>query len=774
MMAPAFQHAKQDFLSAHGDTYGYKGWLDQNWWQEVGQRLGPGQHYLDMTGAGLYTNSQVTAVMRELTSSTFGNPHSRNPSSSRSTQEVEAARQLVLQFFNANPEDYYVVFTKGATESLKMVGEYFPWAFQAKPQPSGTSINADSNTSSITRTISSASSASSMSTSSNGSSIRGPDTTPSSHFIYTQANHKSVLGIGAYAKQHGAALHCLTLDQMQHWLESSGAPAPPSRTTYRTSNTPTTCTDATCCGATAAPTQDPTNYHSHGSTSDHMEGCGNVGSDGGVCGAQAGGCCPVPPAAAEAAAACAPVPVTAVGGPGAAGSSCCGAGVTHHLVAYPAKDNYEGRMYPLQWIQQVHAKSDEANRYFVVLDVAAHAASHALDLSRVNPDFVTLSFYKIFGYPSGLGALLVRREAARHLRKVYFGGGSVDYCTAEDAWAVMSGPPAGLEDGTLGFLNIAALKHGFNMLQQLGGIEAVEHHVEALRSWTYDQLVGLKHSNGSPLLTLFGAHAHGPQHQGGIFQFQVLTSSGDRLPGRLVEAAATAAGLHLRTGCNCNPGRCLPNLGITPEEERARAAEGHTGPVLVVMRPRPAAHGTNTTSTAPQAGTQSDTWAASGTAAAAGEGAAVNGAEGSGPHQLVPVPLPVGSVRASLGALSTFEDCYAFVRFLGTTFKDFEVNNMDLLTGVKTVSVLTQHEQEVTVQARISTSDGGAALQDRSVLKQAGNIMMREEEGAVDHHSPEAAAVAVAEDSDTTVLSAVSSEDSIMAEGIKAVVCSQW
>jgi hypothetical protein len=34
---------------------------------------------------------------------------------------------------------------------------------------------------------------------------------------------------------------------------------------------------------------------------------------------------------------------------------------------------------------------------------------------------------KIFGYPSGLGALLVHKAAARHLRKVYFGGGSVDY-----------------------------------------------------------------------------------------------------------------------------------------------------------------------------------------------------------------------------------------------------------------------------------------------------------------------------------------------------------
>lgn len=65
-----------------------------------------------MTGAGLYTNSQITAVLQELTSHTFGNPHSRNPSSSRSTREVETARQLVLQFFNADPEEYHVVFTK--------------------------------------------------------------------------------------------------------------------------------------------------------------------------------------------------------------------------------------------------------------------------------------------------------------------------------------------------------------------------------------------------------------------------------------------------------------------------------------------------------------------------------------------------------------------------------------------------------------------------------------------------------------------------------------
>ena len=37
-----------------------------------------------------------------------------------------------------------------------------------------------------------------------------------------------------------------------------------------------------------------------------------------------------------------------------------------------------------------------------------------------------LSYYKIFGYPTGLGALLVRRDAVQVLRKRFFGGGTVE------------------------------------------------------------------------------------------------------------------------------------------------------------------------------------------------------------------------------------------------------------------------------------------------------------------------------------------------------------
>jgi hypothetical protein len=55
-----------------------------------------------------------------------------------------------------------------------------------------------------------------------------------------------------------------------------------------------------------------------------------------------------------------------------------------------------------------------------------------------------------------------------------------------------------------------------NPLQAIGG------HVESLRAWTYQQLAALQHSNGRPLLKLFGRHAEGPASQCAIFQFQVI------------------------------------------------------------------------------------------------------------------------------------------------------------------------------------------------------------------------------------------------------------
>lgn len=67
----------------------------------------------------------------------------------------------------------------------------------------------------------------------------------------------------------------------------------------------------------------------------------------------------------------------------------------------------------------------------------------------------------------------------------------------------------------------------------------------------------------TPTAVLLLAHALSSSK---CMTMQVLCPRGSPIPPGVVEGAAAAAGLQLRTGCNCNPGVCLPNLGITPEE----------------------------------------------------------------------------------------------------------------------------------------------------------------------------------------------------------------
>ena len=52
----------------------------------------------------------------------------------------------------------------------------------------------------------------------------------------------------------------------------------------------------------------------------------------------------------------------------------------------------------------------------------------------MNHALQALSYYKIFGYPTGLGALLVHKRAVPLLmkRKRYFGGGTVAVSVAEE------------------------------------------------------------------------------------------------------------------------------------------------------------------------------------------------------------------------------------------------------------------------------------------------------------------------------------------------------
>ncbi|KAG2427700.1 hypothetical protein HYH02_014532 [Chlamydomonas schloesseri] len=521
--AAAYEAARRAFLAAHGSEYGYGGVIDELYPKEVGCRMQPNEHYMDYTGSSVYCQTQLGNVFAELRQCMFGNPHSANPSSSFTSERVEEVRDMVLRFFNASPAEYQVVFTKSATDGLKLVGETFPWS-------------------------------------------------EGSMFRYLRENHNSVLGVREYALQGGGAFQAVNETFVDRWAVRG---------------------DASC---------------------DH-----------------------VPPASRL------PAPTT------------------YSLFTFPAEDNFAGVKYPLEWVRAVQARSTDSHRWLVMVDAAAYVPTQPLDLSQTPVDFVDLSFYKMFGFPTGVGALIVKTSVVPLMRKVFWGGGTVALATSEDNFHVLKCKPSDrLEDGTVAFLDVIAVKHGIAMMNSLGGIRRVQAHVACLTEWLYTRLATMRHSNGSPMLAIFGKH-HLPNHrqvQGAILNFELLRPDGSIFSYKTFEREAATAGFHVRTGAECNPGACYNYLGVKEAEVESLAGkkEGCEDDVefIKVQRPVTASQEDCVTSSDLLRSIANSNLSLNHPAAVA----------------LKWVEVPLGSVRVSLGWWSTFDDVYALGDWIERTYRD--------------------------------------------------------------------------------------------------------
>src|SRR5207237_6540174 len=134
----------------------------------------------------------------------------------------------------------------------------------------------------------------------------------------------------------------------------------------------------------------------------------------------------------------------------------------------------------------------------VLLDAAAFVATNRLDLAAVQPDFVTISFYKMFGYPTGVGCLLVRNTVLPRLHRPWFAGGTVNFATVQGRAHILAPGEAGFEDGTLNYLAIPAVGIGLRHLASIG-VETIQTRVRLLTGWLLDRLVELRHATGRPM-----------------------------------------------------------------------------------------------------------------------------------------------------------------------------------------------------------------------------------------------------------------------------------
>ncbi|MET8283069.1 aminotransferase class V-fold PLP-dependent enzyme [Micromonospora sp. NPDC005174] len=232
------------------------------------------------------------------------------------------------------------------------------------------------------------------------------------------------------------------------------------------------------------------------------------------------------------------------------------------LFAYPAQSNFSGVQHPLAWVELAHRHG-----YDVLLDAAAFAATNRLDLRAVRPDFVCLSWYKLFGYPTGVGALLARREALARLRRPWFSGGTIRAVSVQGDWHRSMDDESAFEDGTLNFLSIPDVEFGLRWLDSIG-VDLVHTRVGLLTAWLLGRLTAARHRTGQPLARVYGPVTGAGR--GATVTFNVLRPDGTPVDERLVAREAAAAGFSLRTGCFCNPGAGEGAFGITRQTLRRR------------------------------------------------------------------------------------------------------------------------------------------------------------------------------------------------------------
>lgn len=236
------------------------------------------------------------------------------------------------------------------------------------------------------------------------------------------------------------------------------------------------------------------------------------------------------------------------------------------LFAYPAQSNFSGVQHPLAWIAQAQAAG-----YDVLLDAAAFAPTNQLDLSRWHPDFVSLSFYKIFGYPTGIGALLARKPALAKLHRPWYAGGTITFssvraeATAGEGFYLTPGP-AGFEDGTVDYLGIPAVGIGLDDIDTIG-VETIHTRVMCLTGWLLDALAALRHGNGAPVVRIYGPA--GTDRRGATIAMNFFDPAGVLIDSVRVERRANSAGISLRSGCHCNPGVREVALGFSKTEMAA-------------------------------------------------------------------------------------------------------------------------------------------------------------------------------------------------------------
>jgi molybdenum cofactor sulfurtransferase len=286
--------------------------------------------YLDYAGCPPVSKSLLHDVFHELSTQALANPHSY--AGTPTLYAIQTVRAMTLEHFHLSSEHYEVIFTSGATASVKLMAECFPWS-------------------------------------------------KDSEFIYSKNAHNSLMGMRNLAPNY----RCL-----------------PASAFFSHNNEASVDVSTTIHSETI--------FHNHGISMPALREDHNN-------------------------------PV-------------------YSLLAVPGECNFSGAKLNFQQLLMQYKSlqyTNPSHHYLWLLDAAKLAGSSAIMLQQLpidqRPHFLCLSYYKIFGYPTGIGALLIRKDIMSILNKRYFGGGTLLAGAADSVFLQPRDKtsPEHYEDGTPNF-----------------------------------------------------------------------------------------------------------------------------------------------------------------------------------------------------------------------------------------------------------------------------------------------------------------------------------
>ena len=200
------------------------------------------------------------------------------------------------------------------------------------------------------------------------------------------------------------------------------------------------------------------------------------------------------------------------------------------IVAITHQSNVLGSILPVETI----VKASHAVGALVVLDACQSAPHFALDVNKLDIDFLAFSGHKTLG-PTGIGVLWGKFDLLEKLEPSLFGGSMVDSVTMESAtWAAT---PRKFEAGVPNMAQAVGLSAAIDYLNHIG-MHNIAQHEQDLTSYLLKGIIGIS-----------GVKVVGPvdmKDRGGVVSFTV-----DGVHPHDVGQVLDQYGIAVRTGHHC-------------------------------------------------------------------------------------------------------------------------------------------------------------------------------------------------------------------------------